>query len=190
MIHLRGSTPPADAGPRSPAGRGVKDDSPLEWERGDLSSARIRLDLMKSGEPPRRPDQPGVYEVLIALEPAPERRQGRLFPTGNDRCGSQTRTAFHMALARAGITGFLFHDLRHTAASHLVMRGGSPKDVPEILGHADLRMTNRYALLSPAHLRGAVERLEGLTTSPECAASAHDLAQSGRMAEVGRPADA
>jgi integrase len=46
-----------------------------------------------------------------------------------------------MALARAGITGFRFHHLRRTAASHLVMPGGaSLKDVQEILGHADLRM--------------------------------------------------
>jgi site-specific recombinase XerD len=43
------------------------------------------------------------------------------------------------------------------------MRGASLKDVQEILGHSDLRMTNRYAQLSPAHLRGAVERLDGLT---------------------------
>ena len=43
------------------------------------------------------------------------------------------------------------------------MRGASLKDVQEILGHGDLKMTQRYAHLSPAHLRGAVERLEGLT---------------------------
>ena len=48
------------------------------------------------------------------------------------------------------------------------MRGASLQDVQEILGHADLRMTNRYAHLSPAHLRGAVERLEGLRTPRRC----------------------
>lgn len=43
------------------------------------------------------------------------------------------------------------------------MRGATLKDVQEILGHSDLKMTQRYAHLSPAHLRAAVERLEGLT---------------------------
>jgi site-specific recombinase XerD len=51
------------------------------------------------------------------------------------------------------------------------MRGASLKDVQEILGHSDMKMTQRYAHLSPAHLRAAVERLEGLTT-------AHDRAQA------------
>lgn len=155
----------------------------LEWERVDLSSARFRLDRTKSGEPRGVPINRAVYEVLIALEPDPDRRHGRVFPAGNDRRGSQVRTAFAAALARAGITGFRFHDLRHTAASHLVMRGASLKDVQEILGHADLRMTNRYAHLSPAHLRGAVERLEGL-------GSAHESAQSGRIEAVVTRADA
>jgi integrase len=131
-----------------------------------------------------------VYEALIALEPTLERRQGRVFPAGNDRRGSQIRTAFEAALARAGITGFRFHDLRHTVASHLVMRGASLKDVQEILGHADLRMTNRYAHLSPAHLRGAVERLEGLTPTLEGTASAHKSAQSGKIQPAVSRADA
>jgi integrase len=166
----------------------------LEWERVDLSSARIRLDRTKSGEPRGVPINRDVYEALIALEPDPDRRRGRVFPAGNDRRGSQIRTAFEAALTRAGITGFRFHDLRHTAASHLVMRGASLKDVQEILGHADLRMTNRYAHLSPAHLRGAVERLEGLTASaPRAdsrAASAPDSAQSGKIDTVPSKADA
>jgi integrase len=134
----------------------------LEWERVDLSTARLTLLQTKSGKPRGVPFAGAVYDALIALEPDPARRQGRLFPNGNDRRGSQVRTAFEAALTRAGIVGFRFHDLRHTAASHLVMRGASLQDVKEVLGHSDLRMTLRYAHLSPAHLRGAVERLEGL----------------------------
>src|SRR5215831_8782620 len=80
------------------------------------------------------------------------------------RHGGQVRTAFSQALMRAGITGFRFHDLRHTFASHFVMRGGSLKALQEILGHADYKMTLRYSHLSPAHLRADVQRLDGLTT--------------------------
>jgi site-specific recombinase XerD len=70
------------------------------------------------------------------------------------------------ALKRAGIKGFRFHDLRHTFASHFVMRGGSLKTLQAILGHADYKMTLRYSHLSPAHLRADMERMEGLTASP------------------------
>ena len=45
------------------------------------------------------------------------------------------------------------------------MRGVSLKELPELLGHASLAMTMRYAHLAPEHLRIAVSRLEGLTGS-------------------------
>jgi integrase len=59
--------------------------------------------------------------------------------------------AFRGALTRAGIQDFRFHVLRHTAASHLVMRGVSLKDVQEILGHKTMTMTLRYAHLNQEH---------------------------------------
>jgi len=45
------------------------------------------------------------------------------------------------------------------------LRGAQLKDVQEILGHADIKMTMRYSHLSPAHLRATVDRLDGLTES-------------------------
>jgi hypothetical protein len=40
------------------------------------------------------------------------------------------------------------------------MRGGSLQALKEILGHATLAMTMRYAHLAPEHLRSEVEKTE------------------------------
>jgi integrase len=129
---------------------------------GHLSTSRLTLYQTKSGKPRGIPINRAVYDALVAIEPDQDRRSGLVFKRRDGAAWGQIRTAFAAALTRASITGFRFHDLRHTAASHLVMRGASLKDVQELLGHSDLKMTQRYAHLSPAHLRGAVDRLDGL----------------------------
>lgn len=43
----------------------------------------------------------------------------------------------------------VFHDLRHTFGSHWVMNGGDVFKLQRILGHKDIKMTMRYAHLSP-----------------------------------------
>jgi integrase len=73
------------------------------------------------------------------------------------------KTAFNAALRRAGIRDFKFHDLRHTFASHMVMRGATIKEVQEILGHKTMAVTMRYAHLSQEHKKKAVNLLNGLT---------------------------
>ncbi len=48
------------------------------------------------------------------------------------------------------------HILRHTFAAHFIMGGGHIVTLKEILGHASLSMTMRYAHLAPEHLHDAV----------------------------------
>jgi integrase len=156
----------------------------LEWERVNLSTSAITISRTKNDKPRGVPINRAVYDALVALEPEPERRVGLLFTKRrNGKAWGQVRTAFESALRRAKITGFRFHDLRHTAASHLVMRGASLQDVKEILGHADIRTTLRYAHLSPAHLRSAVDRLDGLTPATEAPESARVGNEMGNEAE-------
>ena len=52
------------------------------------------------------------------------------------------------------------HVLRHAFASHLAMRGVPLKAVQELLGHATIEMTMRYAHLAPTVKREAVAQLD------------------------------
>lgn len=59
------------------------------------------------------------------------------------------------ALRRAGVSGYArlgAHVFRHTAASHMVNRGVSFKDVADVLGHQSLQTTGIYAKLDLATL--------------------------------------
>ena len=86
-------------------------------------------------------------------------------------------TAFNNAVEAAKLDDVNFHTLRHTFASWAVMRGVTLKELQELLGHASLTMTMRYAHLAPEHLRTAVSRLEGLASPRPALVSAQASAQ-------------
>lgn len=98
-------------------------------------------------------------DKLISLHPVRKRRKLAPIPMKI----KSIKTAFNSAVRRAEIDDFRFKDLRHTFASHAIMRGASLKEVQEILGHKDMKMTMRYAHLSREHKKEAVNRLNGLT---------------------------
>jgi integrase len=68
--------------------------------------------------------------------------------------------AFRRALEKTSIAlpkGQSSHVLRHSFASHFMMRGGNILTLKRALGHSDIKMTMRYAHLAPDHLQEAVE---------------------------------
>jgi integrase len=139
----------------------------LTWDRIDLSRGVIRLEVTKSGKRREVPMRQVVYDVLAAL---PEPREGRVFRTRS------IRTAFENAVEEARIDSLHFHDLRHHFASWFVMRGGTLPALQKLLGHADLKMTLRYAHLAPEYLRDEVTKTERTNANGNGARTAHEVA--------------
>lgn len=72
------------------------------------------------------------------------------------------RRGFESAYKRAGIGKLRIHDLRHTFASFLVQAGVPLYHVMQLLGHSDIRITQRYAHLSPNNLSDVLDKLPDL----------------------------
>ncbi len=137
----------------------------LVWERVDFARGVIQLEKTKTDRRREIPMRPAVYDVLAplraaALEKLPAETAGRRSePRGGvwpSRCFP--RDAWYTALDRAGLEDFHFHDTRHHFASAFTMRGGNLLALQKILGHRRITMTERYAHLSPGHLRDEMER--------------------------------
>jgi len=78
----------------------------------------------------------------------------RLFPPKRGATGQRQRveSSFETLLELASIQNFRFHDLRHTFASWYMMNGGDLYELAKILGHSNIRMTERYAKLGKTHI--------------------------------------
>jgi len=56
--------------------------------------------------------------------------------------------AWKEACGIAGLKDLHFHDLRHTFCSNLILSGADLKSTKEMIGHADIGMTDRYSHLT------------------------------------------
>ena len=132
--------------------------------------------------------------ALAILQLAPSRlKSPYVFASATGETPLDARNFYHRvfqpALRRARIENFRWHDLRHTFASRLVMRGADIRSVQELMGHKTLTMTLRYSHLSSAHRIAVVCLLdaspEGQTgTKPAPDVAAADSATKEHGAEV------
>ena len=139
----------------------------LKWEDVDLKVGRlvVRRTLWngQEGSPKsgRAREVPLGDEVLRELQGHRHLRV-RVFchEDGSPFTHSELKDVVPRTCRKAGLAKRLtMHDLRHTFASHLTMRGVTPVAVKELLGHADLSTTMRYAHLAPSITRDAVQLL-------------------------------
>jgi integrase len=70
---------------------------------------------------------------------------------------------FKVTLKKAGLPDIRFHDLRHTAASLMLMQGTHPKVVQERLGHSQISVTlDTYSHVLPSLQAEAAEKIDEL----------------------------
>ena len=132
----------------------------LTWECVDLQRRQLTVaaHTAKSGKVRYVPLNAEALDVLIRWK-----RQGSgsgpVFPSADGERLTHTNRSWAGLMESAQLSDFRFHDLRHHFASRLVMTGADLYTVSQLLGHADVTMTARYAHLSPEHRLAAVEKL-------------------------------
>jgi integrase len=134
----------------------------LKWEDVDFAAGFVNLKRTKNGDPRSVPMDDTVLEALKTLKKKSSSEYVFVQKGDGTRPLRDVRKPLKRALDKAGLKDVVFHTFRHTAASHLVMKGVDLKTVQEILGHRTLVMTQRYSHLSPAHMRDAVRTLDSI----------------------------
>jgi integrase len=155
----------------------------LQWEDVDLASAvlhirralqevagRLWLDEPKTAKARRTVDLPAV--AVAALREHGDRMLAEAHLREFVFCDSQggpvrksnlIRRSFLPLLKRAGLPRIRFHDLRHTAATLLLLQGVHPKVVQERLGHSQISITlDTYSHVLPSMGREAAAKLDAL----------------------------
>jgi integrase len=134
----------------------------LKWEDIDIPQATLTVigSVAKSEETRHIPLNKEALSTLINWKKQSEKlRQALVFPGKGGEPLDNIKTAWKAILSRAKIIKCRWHDLRHHFASQLVMKGVDLNTVRELLGHADIKSTLRYAHLAPHVKAEAVSRL-------------------------------
>lgn len=142
----------------------------LRWEDVDLERERINVRRSYSHGVETKPKGGKSRTVPMSPQLALALKEHRLASGSRERVfvsddgdlldSNRVKHAFWAGIKAAGVKRIRIHDLRHSFASQLVIRGVSLFKVQELLGHQDSKMTQRYAHLSPEAQADAVMVLD------------------------------
>jgi site-specific recombinase XerD len=137
----------------------------LEWSDIDLERKQIIIQNKedwhtKSYTHRVIPMNDAIIDVLLEQRKMSPGRYVFCQENGEKLNKSKVRRTFERAMREAGIDSSDFKILRHTYASHLVMRGVDIRTVQKLLGHHSIKMTEKYSHLAPDHLQSVANYLD------------------------------
>jgi integrase len=165
----------------------------LQWKDVDLDRGLLTLPATKAG---------GVQYVHLNDEAKTIlrgfdswQRSKWVFPSENPATPLDPRNFYARvwmpAVRAAGIEWATWHDCRHTFASRLAMEGHSETTIASLLRHSTNALVRRYAHLSQAHLKSAVEAVASfgkLEASPRQISSGTVTGTGNTVGESVQPA--
>lgn len=133
-----------------------------KWDEVNLDKKVWRIPTSKTGKPRHVP----LSEDAIAVLNSAPRFSGCPFIVPNPDTLKPFVSVYHSwdtARRAAKLPDVRMHDLRHSAASNLVNSGQSLYVVAKVLGHSQMRTTERYAHLDSGVLLNAVNAASQVT---------------------------
>lgn len=117
--------------------------------------------VLASCQPPRRVTDSSRIHVTDSLYGPPRSAPWLGSPHAHTGTEISGRVGSYIACSvSTKVSSFRFHDLRHTAATYLQAATGDLLITQQVLGHADVRMTTKYAHVSDERLRQAISGLQ------------------------------
>lgn len=133
----------------------------LEWSQVNLKLCHAWVKGNESKN--RKPIAIPLNDIAIAvLQRQVGKHDTRVFTYEGQPFESANTRAWHLALKRAGIENFRWHDLRHTWATWQRQAGTPTHELQRLGGWKTSAMVERYAHLAPDQLAHAASRLNSM----------------------------
>jgi len=128
----------------------------------DAESGTLFVSHSKSGKPRQVYLDPEATQFVAAVSDKRRRNEFIFTDDGKQWKKDSAKGLMETACKAAGIEPLTFHELRHSAASRWARQGLSLAEIAQQLGHADIRMTQRYAHLCQQTLANKIRQMPAM----------------------------
>ncbi|MCG8537786.1 MAG: site-specific integrase [Pseudomonadales bacterium] len=131
----------------------------LRWENVDFERCRVSFMDTKNGTHRSALITERVLGMLSDLQKG-RNGQDYVFVSPSTGKPLNVRKAWETARAKAGVSHFRIHDIRHQVGTLLASNGASLRQLADQLGHKDLKMVMRYSHLTAESVGAGANLIE------------------------------